>query len=71
MKMGDKTLLGEALPCKCIFFIMIFNLSFDAVRKVDRSKIKVPRSGTLCTFRYLTCETQELFLFIKRYTFKS
>ena len=71
MKMGDKTLLGGALPCRCIFFIMIFNLWFDVPRKVDWSKIEIPRSRTLCTFLYLKCETQKLFLSIKRLTLKS
>lgn len=65
VKRGDKTLWGEALPCEYIFFIMIFKLQFDAPWKVDRSRIKIPRSGTLCTFLYLRCETQELFLSIK------
>lgn len=71
VKIDDKTLWGEALPCEYIFFIMIFKLQFDAPRKVDRSGIKIPRSGILCTFLYLKCETQELFLSIKQSILKS
>ena len=45
VKKDDKTLLGGALPGKYIFFIIIFDLLFDAKRKVGRSKIEIPRSG--------------------------
>ena len=45
MKMGDKTLLGGALPCKCIFFIMIFNLWFDVPRKGAGQKLKYLAHG--------------------------